>query len=249
MHLRVEAVRPVEPDMVVVTFRRSQGSEPLPPIAAGQFVELKLHAAKPLLNRPFSVLASDSDILSLLVKIVGEVTTELAAARPGDEATAIGPLGNTFATEAQRPLLVGGGVGVAPMFALLYAYAAKGVRPTVIIGSRSRLDAKLVACFREYSDLTVCTDDGSQGFHGIVTACPEFAPADYDIVQCCGPTPMMKAVAAAAAAAGTHCQVSLENKMACGLGACLCCVQEMADGHRKCVCSEGPIFNSADVKW
>ncbi len=248
MRLQVHSVRPAKPDMIVVHLSNTSESK-LPHFLPGQFLELNLSTSPAMLNRPFSVYFADRDGITLLVKIVGSTTHALATACPGTAATAIGPLGKPFGTQARRPLLVGGGVGIAPVHALAQAYASDGIRPTVILGSRTAIESDIVKRLRNNADVAVCTDDGSEGFHGVVTACPQFRPECHDIVQCCGPTPMMKAVAAACATAGTDCEVSLENKMACGLGACLCCVQDTADGSRKCVCTEGPIFNAKEVVW
>ncbi len=248
MNLQVEAVEPVMPDMVFVRLR-NVSSDPLADCRPGQFVELGLAAPGVLLNRPYSIFGASDTNLYLLVKKVGKGSEALAAAAAGTPVTAVGPLGGSFSLSASMPLLVGGGVGIAPMVFLAREYAARGVRPVVILGQRSKPDPFLYECFEDVADLVVCTDDGSAGWHGVVTSCPEFNPGAFDIVQTCGPTPMMKAVGAAAAAAGVRCEVSLENRMACGLGACLCCVQDMADGARKCVCTEGPVFNYKEVKW
>ena len=240
--------RLIEPDMALLRFSRS-GEQALPPFEAGQFVELHVPHCNALLNRPFSVFKADADTMDLIVKAVGKVSSELLEMPLSTPVKAIGPLGNSFSITAERPLLVGGGAGMAPMIALCRAYAAKGIRPAVIVGNRSAIEPFFTEALEGIATVTICTDDGSQGFHGLVTACPEFKPELYSIVQACGPTPMMKAVAAVAAQKGVECEVSLENKMACGLGACLCCVQDTTDGQRKCVCTEGPVFNSKELLW
>ena len=94
----------------------------------------------------------------------------------------------------------------------------------------------------------MCTDDGSAGFHGLVTAHPVFTAGNYSMIQMCGPKPMMKAAAALAAAAGIEAEASLENMMACGLGACLCCVEPTVKGNL-CVCKHGPVFNIKELQW
>lgn len=248
MNLEVEAIRPVQPDMVLATLR-NLAAEGLPKCYPGQFVEFGIATPGVLLNRPYSIFGADESHLYLLVKTVGKGSQALASSTPGTRATAIGPLGRGFSTSAERPLLVGGGVGIAPIVFLAREYARKGVRPTVIIGLRTLPDPFFYECFVDVADLAICTDDGTAGFHGLVTDCPAFSPGEFDIVQTCGPTPMMKAVGQRASQAGVECQVSLENKMACGLGACLCCVQDMADGQRHCVCTDGPVFNFNEVKW
>lgn len=248
MKLRVSGVRNIVPDMVLVVFKSEDGAA-LPVFRAGQFVELNFSNVGSFLNRPFSVFYANDSEMWLLIKIVGTATRALSEARIGDKAVAIGPLGRGFTLGACRPLLVGGGVGIAPIAALARNYAAAGITPDVILGNRSQYDQFIKDSFVGIARVFLSTDDGSEGFHGLVTESDAFRPAQYDIVQTCGPTPMMKAVAAAAGRAGVRCEVSLENRMACGLGACLCCVQDTADGQRRCVCTEGPVFNSTDLVW
>lgn len=244
----VESTAAVAPDMTLIRLR-NVSEHPFPACSPGQFVEVGISTAKCLLNRPYSIFRAEGDTVSLLVKGVGEGSRALTGAAAGTAVTVIGPLGNPFSLSGKRPLLVGGGVGVAPIIYLARAYAQAGTRPTVVLGFRTRPDAFIYECLDGMCHLHVCTDDGSAGHHGLVTTCDAFRPEEYDIVQTCGPTPMMKAVAAAAASTGTYCEVSLENRMACGLGACLCCVQDTADGGRRCVCSEGPVFKASEIKW
>lgn len=248
MNLLVERVTPVEPDMVNIRLRTADGRQ-MPQCEAGQFVEVGIDGAGVLLNRPYSVFDCCGDCLELLVKPVGRASGVLTKAAAGTSVRVVGPLGRSFSLEAERPLLVGGGVGIAPVVFLAKRYAARGVRPTLIWGARTAPDSFIRDMLANIADLHICTDDGSAGFHGLVTQSPAFKPAEADIVQTCGPTPMMKAVGGACAACGTRCEVSLENKMACGLGACLCCVQDTTGGDRVCVCSQGPVFDYADIKW
>lgn len=248
MSLVVERIVPAGPDMVCVDLRGLDGAA-LPVCGPGQFVELGLESAGVLLNRPYSVFDSTAGGMRLLIKPVGKGSRALAASAAGTVVRVVGPLGGMFSLEASKPLLVGGGVGIAPMVFLARWYAQGGVRPTVIWGARTAPDDFIRRCLEDTADFHLCTDDGTAGFHGLATECPAFRPGDADLVQTCGPTPMMRAVGAAAAAAGVRCEVSLENKMACGLGACLCCVQDTADGGRVCVCSQGPVFDYTDIKW
>lgn len=222
----------------------------LPICAPGQFVELAVDRAPVLLNRPFSVYNSTSTELELLVAPLGRASSALAGYTAGETMRVIFPLGHGFskATHGQKVLLVGGGVGIAPLYYQMLCIKAAGAEPTVIYGMRTAPDETVCRRFAEECNLYICTDDGSEGFHGLVTQHPEFRPADYDLVQICGPLPMMKAAAAVCAAAGTTTEVSLENRMACGLGACLCCVEDTKKGN-VCVCKDGPVFNIKELQW
>lgn len=218
-------------------------------IEAGQFVEVEVAGAKDVfLRRPISIHDVEDNKIKLLVQVVGKGTRKLAELKTGDTVNVIYPLGHGFSVTGQRPLLVGGGAGIAPLLHLAKSYNAKGVRPTILLGGRT---AELIAVkeeFREYGELLFATEDGSLGEKGLVTQHSRFA-GDYDHICCCGPTPMMKAVARYAREKGTSCEVSLENMMACGVGACLCCVCDTDEGH-KCVCKEGPVFDIRKMtKW
>lgn len=237
----------VKDDLLWLRLVRTDGAN-MPPMLPGQFIELQVPASKALLNRPVSVFNCTANVLELLVKVVGTTTRTLREVRRGETLRIVAPLGRGFTVGDAAPLLVGGGVGVAPMYFLARAYADKGVRPTLIYGERTAPADAVVARLAEVSDVHICTDDGTAGFHGLVTAHPAFAAAGAALIQCCGPLPMMRAVAAAAKASGTECEVSLENRMACGLGACLCCVEDTNSG-RKCVCTHGPVFNTRELPW
>lgn len=222
----------------------------LPPVHPGQFVELQAPDGKTMLRRPISIFDYDGRTLSLLVRRVGEGTRSIAAARPGDSISTVMPLGNGFPTvrPEERVLLVGGGVGIAPMLYLARVIAAAGRWPAVLYGARTAAELVAAARFDGFADLHTCTDDGSAGFHGLVTEHPLFRAGEYDRVMCCGPKPMMQAVAAACRHNNINCEVSLENMMACGVGACLCCVEKTVRGN-VCVCTEGPVFNINDLTW
>jgi dihydroorotate dehydrogenase electron transfer subunit len=218
-------------------------------IEAGQFVEVEVAGAKDVfLRRPISIHDVEDNRIKLLVQIVGKGTRKLAELKAGDTVNVIYPLGHGFSVTGQQPLLVGGGAGIAPLLHLAKCYNVKGVRPTILLGGRT---AELIAVkeeFGKYGDVLYATEDGSLGEKGLVTQHSRFA-GDYDHICCCGPTPMMKAVARYAREKGTSCEVSLENMMACGVGACLCCVCDTDEGH-KCVCKEGPVFDIRKMtKW
>ena len=225
---------------------------PMPPVAPGQFVEVRVDGEPGvMLRRPISVHDVDPDAgtLSLLVQVVGKGTRRLSQLTEGDRVNIVYPLGHGFSVDlpaSSRALLVGGGAGIAPLFYLSKVLKAKGVDCTILLGGRT---AELIPVrdeFRPYGTVCLSTDDGSLGHKGLVIENPAFAE-QYDIIYTCGPTPMMKAVARSAAERGIRCEVSLENMMACGVGACLCCVTDTDQGHR-CVCKDGPVFDITNMK-
>jgi len=223
----------------------------LPPVAAGQFVEVEVrHCREVLLRRPISVHDVDpaANTLTLLIQTVGKGTRQLATLAVGDTLNLIYPLGHGFSLQGRQPLLVGGGAGIAPLLHLAKCYHAQGVDPVILLGGRTRELIPVRDEFAAYGTVHYATEDGSLGERGLVTQHSAFS-ADYDHIATCGPTPMMKAVGRAAQQRGIACEVSLENMMACGIGACLCCVCDTDEGH-KCVCKEGPVFDITTLtKW
>ena len=259
-----------------VHLRLTDPSAPLPhPILPGQFVEVRIdQEPNVFLRRPISVNYVDrkANELWLLVAVVGNGTRRLAALQPGDRLNCVLPLGNHFQYDANRDhrvLLVGGGVGVAPLLYLGAELKRSGAEPVFLLGARTATDLMLLDEFSKYGQVCITTEDGSMGEkgfvtqHSLLTTSPlgetesgtpsplggtEGGPWGPASIFCCGPTPMMKAVARYAREQGIDCQVSLENMMACGLGACLCCVENTVRGH-VCVCKEGPVFNINELLW
>lgn len=224
----------------------------LPEILPGQFVEIAVETPGVLLRRPISIndVDSSNNILTLLIRKAGTGTSALIEMTAGQKLNIVLPLGNGFSTEApaeSRLLLIGGGVGVAPLLYLGKVLKARGFKPEFLLGARSAADLLSIDEFRSVGEVHVCTEDGSEGVKGFVTAHPCLSEKFFRC-YCCGPAPMMKAVAKAARANGIDCEVSLENMMACGLGACLCCVEKTVKGN-VCVCTEGPVFNINDLTW
>ena len=221
----------------------------LPPIAAGQFVEVEVRNNRDvMLRRPISIHDVDTkaNTLTLLIQIVGKGTRQLSLLKEGDTLNLIYPLGKGFSVAGEHPLLVGGGAGIAPLLHLAKCYNEKGVRPTILLGGRTMELIPVREAFEPYGQLLIATEDGSLGEKGMVTQHSLFT-ASYDHICTCGPTPMMKAVGRYAVEKGIGCEVSLENMMACGIGACLCCVTDTDEGH-KCVCKEGPVFDALKLK-
>ena len=219
--------------------------EPLPEIKAGQFVEILVeNSVSTFLRRPISVHYVDEarKELWLLIAVVGDGTRTLATLKAGDTLDIVFPLGNGFTIEKCRTLLVGGGVGVAPLL-----YAGKKIRelggePVFLLGARTAADLIGMDMFRNIGQTLTTTEDGSDGEKGFVTDHSIWQTETFDRIAVCGPKPMMAAVAKKARQLGTPCEVSLENMMACGLGACLCCVEKTTEGN-VCVCKDGPVFD------
>ena len=226
----------------------------LPECAPGQFVQVEVPNSKgTYLRRPISINFADHerDELWLLVRRAGEGTAALCALREGSIVNLVLPLGHGFSTTTAsgKALLVGGGVGVAPLLELGKAMSQNGVEVQFLLGARSQADLLELDLFKRYGQVHVATEDGSLGEKGFVTQHSALNNAEVTHIACCGPQPMMKAVAKIAAERGIDCEVSLENMMACGLGACLCCVEDTADSGNVCVCKEGPVFNIKRLKW
>ena len=139
-------------------------------------------------------------------------------------------------------------MGVAPLLYLGKVLKEKGLEPTFLLGARSAKDLLMLSEFEKYGRVLVTTEDGTMGEKGFVTNHSVLQQEQFDMIQVCGPTPMMKAVARYASEKGIECEVSLENLMACGLGACLCCVEKTKEGNL-CVCKEGPVFNIKRLLW
>lgn len=233
------------------TFLLLLHSPELPEIKAGQFVNIKVEdSPSTFLRRPISVHDVDMEkgLLYLMIKIAGKGTAKLATLREGDQLNVLLPLGNSFTLPQQgRCLLIGGGVGIAPLFHLAKELKSKGIDTVVLIGTRTEKDIVLKDEFEKYAKVYYTTEDGSFGEQGYPTQ-HSLLKESFDYIFCCGPSPMMKAVAQYAYANNINCEVSLENSMACGIGACLCCVNDTKEGH-KCVCTDGPVFNINDLKW
>lgn len=227
-------------------------NSPLPTITPGQFVQVAIDSSKTtFLRRPISINYVDykNNLLWLLVRNAGEGTSRLINQKEGDIINIILPLGNgfSFPKENSPILLIGGGVGVAPLLYFGKKLKEKGYTPNFLIGARTSADVLELDEFRNIADVYISTEDGSLGDKGLVTT-NSILNNNFDYIYCCGPVPMMKAVANVAKSMNAICEVSLENMMACGVGACLCCVENTVKGN-VCVCTEGPVFNIDQLLW
>ncbi len=229
-------------------------TQPLPPMLPGQFVEVKVEGSpSTFLRRPISINYVDTaaNQLWLLIAMVGAGTRTLGTLKVGDRLNLLFPLGNGFSPMQQQGetvLLVGGGVGVAPLLQYGKVLKQQGAQPIFLLGSRTAEDLLQLDLFQAIAPVYTTTEDGSAGEKGFVTQHSILSTMHFDRISCCGPKPMMLSVARYAKQTNTPCEVSLENMMACGLGACLCCVEKTVKGN-VCVCTEGPVFNINDLTW
>jgi len=251
LDLRVKSAERIHERYVLI---RLTDDRPLPQMLPGQFVEVRIDGSPTtFLRRPISInfVDREQNELWLLVAAVGDGTRRLAQLKPGDTLNCLLPLGRGFTmpqSASEHMLLVGGGVGVAPLLYMGAEMAARGIAPTFLLGARTASDLLMLDLFKRYGRVLVTTEDGSEGERGFVTQHSVLGQERFTRIATCGPTPMMKAVARYARQADVSCEVSLENLMACGLGACLCCVEKTTEGNL-CVCKDGPVFNIQKLLW
>ena len=225
-------------------------AEGMTPEGPDQFVHVKCGHSR-LLRRPISICDWEENLLRIVFEVRGEGTEWLSRRKAGDRLDVLGPLGRGFRMDREgRYLLVGGGIGVPPMLGCAKWTAG---RSTAVLGFRSADRAMLSKDFQKScKEIFLCSDDGSIGRHGFVDAQVRDIlekDKDFTAVLACGPKPMLKNVAAVAAGFGVPCQVSMEERMACGVGACLGCAIQMADGTMQHVCKDGPVFDAGEVDW
>ncbi len=211
--------------------------------ASGQFVNIQLEGL--FLRRPISVNDCEGDELTIIYKVVGKGTEQMAAMTKGQTLDVLTGLGNGYdlTCAGEKPLLIGGGVGVPPLYMLAKKLVAQGAKPSVILGFNTRdevfceEDFKALGC-----DVTVTTVDGSYGVKGFVT---NALPESYTYFYTCGPEPMLKAVYKATETSG---QFSFEERMGCGFGACMGCSCKTVTGNKR-ICKEGPVLTKEDIIW
>lgn len=244
----VESQKMLSDDICDMWIRTSNIAEKSAP---GQFVSVYSRDGSRLLPRPISICETDVQRLRLVYRIVGGGTKEFSEYGTGDSIHLIGPLGNGFPIqEGKKAILIGGGIGIPPMLELAKRiYGEK----EIVVGYRNSetfLDREL----KLYGSLTVATDDGSLGTRGTVIDAVRANGIKGDVIYACGPKPMLRAVKEYAAENGIEAWLSMEERMACGIGACLACVcrSTETDGHSKVhnkrVCADGPVFNAAEVE-
>jgi len=212
--------------------------------AAGQFVNIRLDGL--YLRRPISVFDCEDGILSIIYKVVGKGTEQMTTLPVGTPLDVLTGLGNGYNLEkiGEKPLLVGGGVGVPPLYYLAKKLIACGKRPEIVVGFNTAQEIFGVEFFEEIGcKVTVTTVDGSRGVKGFVTNALD--AIDYDYVCTCGPEPMLKALYRATEAKG---QYSFEERMGCGFGACMGCSCKTVTGYKR-ICKDGPILEKEEILW
>lgn len=214
--------------------------------APGQFVNVAIDGK--FLRRPISVADYDAEGFTLLYDIVGEGTEWMSRRKAGEKLDILPFLGNGFSIDPlpERPVLLGGGIGTAPMLGLAKALRDAGTKPVVVLGHNTAADVAMEDMLqKEGIEVYVSTVDGSDGTKGFVTDVIREKNLDPDYFYACGPMPMMKAVFNSLPCEG---QLSLEARMGCGFGACVCCSLETTKGSKR-ICKEGPIFRKEELIW
>ena len=234
--------------------------EVIPEMQPGQFVQVRVDdSPSTFLRRPVSIhfIDKQANELWLLIQLVGDGTRRMAKLKPCDSINLIYPLGNGFTLPKdifsssdtnKNLLLIGGGVGVAPLLHLGAHLSSLSYKPQFLLGARSQKDLLQVDEFRKYGVVHLTTEDGSCGEKGFVTNHSVLESGNFDYLYICGPKPMMVAIAKYARQHSIAGEVSVENLMACGIGVCLCCVEKTVYGNLR-ACMEGPIFNINALTW
>ncbi len=250
LHSRVLSLRPVAPNVFVLSLHCPELSTT---VAAGQFVNILVHdGIEPLLRRPFSVYRTEGDSIEILFQRLGKGTALLAKVQEGQLLDLLGPLGHGYHLNEpsfETAVLIGGGLGVAPLPVATAGLRSAGKNIVTLLGARTAglvIDGHL-------QNVRVATDDGTRGLHGTVV---DLAAHVWDArniprsrIFACGPTPMLRALAAWAVSRNIPCEVSLEGQMACGIGICQGCPVEIVGQERKyaLMCKDGPVFNARDI--
>lgn len=231
-------------DMVLSFPRGAKEAKP------GQFIAMYCEDGTKLLPRPISICGIDAEkgTLRVVYRIAGEGTRLFSEMREGDSLEVLGPLGNGFTMKEEKAIIVGGGIGIPPMLELAKQLSCE---KTVVLGYRDELFLKDE--FESYADVVVATEDGSCGTKGTVIDAIKEAGVDGKVIYACGPMPMLKALAEYAEAHDMEAQISLEERMACGIGACLGCIckTKKKDHHTNVnnqrICKDGPVFDAKEV--
>jgi len=212
--------------------------------ASGQFVNIRLDGL--FLRRPISVCDYDENTLTIIYKVVGEGTEQMSQMPVGESLDILTGLGNGYdlTVSGEKPLLIGGGVGVPPMYNLCKKLIEKGAKPVVILGFNTKNEIFCEEDFKKLgAEVYVTTVDGSYGIKGFVT--DAMKDVDYTYFYCCGPEPMLKAVYNASATSG---QFSFEERMGCGFGACMGCSCKTITGYKR-ICKDGPVMLKEEILW
>lgn len=218
----------------------------------GQFISIYTDDASKLLPRPISIceIEREKNRLRVVYRIAGEGTRQFSKLQKGDTISLLGPLGNGFTKKEKKAILIGGGIGIPPMLELAKQL---DVPKSIVLGYRDEIF--LNKEFEPYGDVFMASEDGRHGTKGTVLDAIRECSITGDVIYACGPTPMLRAIQAYALEEGIEAQLSLEEKMACGIGACLACVCQSKDVdahshvHNKRVCKDGPVFDAREVDF
>ena len=212
--------------------------------SSGQFVNIKLDGL--YLRRPISVCDCEDDMLTLIYKVVGKGTEQMAKMTSGEELNILTGLGNGYdiSLSGDKPLLLGGGVGVPPLYMLAKKLIAEGKKVSVVLGFNTKEEVFCEEDFKALgADVFVTTVDGSYGIKGFVT--DAMKDIDYSYFYTCGPEPMLKAIFKVSATSG---QFSFEERMGCGFGACMGCSCKTVTGYKR-ICKDGPVLKKEEILW
>ena len=213
---------------------------------SGQFINIELEGK--FLRRPISVSDYDANTVTIIYKVVGSGTEQMREMEPGTKLDILTGLGNGFSTEnsAQRPLLVGGGVGVPPLYNLCKRLLSEGKKPSVILGFNTESEVFYFEDFKALGvDVYCSTADGSMGTKGFVTDAIKESNVEFDYLYTCGPLPMLKALYSATECDGEY---SFEERMGCGFGACMGCTCKTKYGNKR-ICKDGPVLKRDEIVW
>lgn len=219
---------------------------------AGQFISIYCEDGSRMLPRPISICEIDKNdgALHLVYRVAGKGTQEFSEKNTGMELSVLGPLGNGFPLKSKKAFLIGGGIGIPPILELAKQLDCE---KQIVLGYRNS-DMFLLDEFKKYGFVYIATEDGSYGSKGNVLDAIRENDLEADIIYACGPTPMLRALKEYAAEKQMECWISMEEKMACGIGACLACVCKSKEVdahtnvHNKRVCKEGPVFRAEEVE-
>ena len=221
----------------------------------GQFIDVYVNDDSKLLPRPISICEVKDDSLRIVYRVVGGGTKIMSTYQEGDEIQIIGPLGNGFDMKDGKAILVGGGIGIPPMVELAKNLSERKGKENVISVMGYRDELFLVDELEQFSTVVIATEDGSTGTKGTVIDALDENGVDGDVLYACGPIPMLKALKDWANGKGIECQISLEERMACGIGACLACVcktkekDEHSNVCNKRICKDGPVFDANEIDF
>lgn len=221
----------------------------------GQFIDVYVNDDSKLLPRPISICEVKDDSLRIVYRVVGGGTKIMSTYQEGDEIQIIGPLGNGFDMRDGKAILVGGGIGIPPMVELAKNLSERKGKENVISVMGYRDELFLVDELEQFSTVVIATEDGSTGTKGTVIDALDENGVDGDVLYACGPIPMLKALKDWANGKGIECQISLEERMACGIGACLACVcktkekDEHSNVCNKRICKDGPVFDANEIDF